>query len=361
MEIQGLLEDPFVRLPKTQPTGSEFREYVNELLSEYQKKAKQINFPNEINGKELLERLAKLSNLLCRSIKSYYYGSPFDAYCRLRDGINQSRLHEHWEGYTLTHQRNFYRLRIKSSNYHLSKEELFHIPFHLRRRVATQRFSIPGFPSLYLSNSIYTAWEEMRRPNVDQIQAVRFKNIAQLNLIDLTTARYSGKTNNDPKKLISDFLMWPLIACCSVKVKEPESYFKPEYIIPQLLLQVIRNRKFGHGIKFSSTHIDLNAVKAEGDFFNVVIPVQENKEKGYCSILSQMFEMTDVLSWQLHQFSAGGSGIVQSYNVTDGINPEIKKIEVVKNKPLPYEFSPLANLELALNAMKTHKLDFVLP
>ncbi|WP_293880615.1 MULTISPECIES: hypothetical protein [unclassified Sphingobacterium] len=64
---------------------------------------------------------------------------------------------------------NLFRLRVINQNYPLSKEDLFHIPFDKRSLVSTQRFSISGLPSLYLANSIYVAWEEMKRPSMNEV------------------------------------------------------------------------------------------------------------------------------------------------------------------------------------------------
>jgi len=366
MTIQELLSSDIVRLPKDRPSNGTFRQYYNELLNEYYQKAKSIEFPPEIDSVELLGRLEVLIKKLKSVIRKYYDGSPSDAYRRLRDAIVKSKITEYWDDHKIIDIENFYRLRVvddaKHENYPLEKKELFHIPFELRGLVSTQRYSIPGFPSLYLSNSVYVAWEEMRRPKLDRIQAARFQNKYQLSFVNLTTQRYLGNYNADRKQMIADFMMWPLIASCSIKVKNPTNHFKPEYIVPQLLLQWIRNHKdvFNvQGIKFSSTHIDLNEKKKTiGNFYNLVIPVSDNKENGYCDRLSEGFKMSDVLSWQLHQFSLGAPGVRISYNINKEINKDIQRVELVKDRGLPYDFSPLSTLEHHLNDLKLDDINF---
>ncbi len=37
--------------------------------------------------------------------------------------------------------------------------------------------------------------------------------------------------------------MWPLIFACSIKINEKGRTFKSEYIIPQILLQVVKDRQ----------------------------------------------------------------------------------------------------------------------
>src|SRR5690606_36080601 len=102
------------------------------------------------------------------------------------------------------------------------------------------------------------------------------------------------------------FMLFPLIACCSVKVKNPEDTFKPEYIIPQLLLQWVRNNDRIDGIKYKSTHLTPELYKQEGELSNLVIPVKSNQAKGYCKHSKSLFEMTEVVSWQLHEYALGG-------------------------------------------------------
>ncbi len=367
MTIHDLLSSQLTKLPKKQPPGTQFREYFISVLNAFGVEAKTVDFPKEIIKDELLKKLDTIIKGLVYTINAYYRGSPFDAYRRLRDTINESSIENYWDNHNLLDNRNFYRIRTVNTNYPLSKKDLFHIPFHLRENIATQRYSIPGFPSLYLSNTVYVAWEELRRPNLDLIHAARFVNKRPLKLIDLTTTRYVGKYEVDEiEQIKTDFLMWPFIVACSIKVKNHSSSFKPEYIIPQLLLQWVRNNKMisrnnnqPHGIKFSSTHIDLNETKSKGDFFNIVIPVIENKEMGYCNKVSNLFQMTEVLSWQLYEFSMSAPGVAFMYTRNEMYNnADIKQIEMIKDRNIPYGFSPLSKLEVTLRGMGLSDVKF---
>jgi len=61
-------------------------------------------------------------------------------------------------------------------------------------------------------------------------------------------------------------MIWPLVLACSVKVKNIEDDFKPEYIIPQLLLQWVRERDDIDGISYQTTHIDFQIVYLKESF-----------------------------------------------------------------------------------------------
>src|SRR5690606_27062195 len=198
-------------------------------------------------------------------------------------------------------------------NYPYQKKEMFHIPFELRNKVSTQRFSIPGFPSLYLGRTIYICWEELNRPSIDKIQAIRYKNIKPLKLLDLTPPI---KDCEDIDELYRFFMTFPLIMCCSVKVKDTSDTFKPEYIIPQLLLQWIRNNDSLDGIQYKSTHITSKVFNDSTELINIVLPVKTNDESGICKKLVAYFESTEVISWNLHQFATGGQVFI--YNREEG-------------------------------------------
>lgn len=360
MELHEVLRNNIVRLPKKQSTEDNFHQFIKTLFNNYIELVESCNFPSDLNKKDCVQQIKSLIAGIDNSLKAYHHGKPFNAYLKLRDALRPIEDNT-WTGVRFPSKFNFYRLRIKESNYPLSQGELFHIPFHLRGKVETQRYSIPGFPSLYLSNSVYVAWEELRRPKFENIQGARLSNKEEMICLDLTTKRYLGDYmfEGDSKKLFNDVFIWPLIASCCIKIKSKEDSFKPEYIIPQLLLQWIRNnQRHWKGIMFSSTHVDLTEMNAEGDFFNVVIPVLENSEKDFCKKTSALFTMTDVLSWQLKYFSMGAAGVTTQYSGAENINFGVNRIELIKNKSFPYDFSPLADFEMTLNTMKLFNIDF---
>lgn len=246
----------------------------------------------------------------------------------------------------------FYRLRHKEDNFSKSKTELFHIAFDIRGRVATQRYSIPGFPCLYLANSIYVAWEELRRKPLSQIQAARFESTKPLKYLDLVTEIYCADKSiidsTDESLLWNYIKCWPLIAACSVKVADDQASFKPEYIVPQLLLQKVRDEGKLDGIRFSSTHINLNSVKSKGKFYNLVIPVKDRKDRGHCDSLNSLFKMTEVVSWQLMDAAVGHLHKSTPISTTR-INQNVESIEIIKGGTHPYEYSPFSQMEIYLN------------
>lgn len=269
MTFKEILHQDIIKLPKTQeiPENS-FREFFDAIFTKFLdmiKSSNNLSEERDFKADIFKNGIRKLVHGIQKSINAYYRDSPFDAYRFLRDGIKDSNI----IGYlppnsTFIKGANFYRMRVHKGNYLLAQKQLFHIPFNIRGKVSTQRYSIPGFPSLYLSNCTYVAWEEMQRPSFNEIQVSRLVNQRPIQCLDLTTSKYTNpKFNESISEGVIGYrwnelyavMAWPLIAACSVKVKNRKDSFKPEYIIPQLLLQWIRNNKGKNvdGIKFSSS------------------------------------------------------------------------------------------------------------
>lgn len=356
MNLQDLFKDGILELPLTRNKGISFVSYLNKVFDDFSQKVNEVYIPLYYSDEER-KKVFDSINGIKKSISLYLNGGPQNAYNELKKTLDSTSVYNYLLYDKIEVDSNFYRLRVKELNYPLSKSELFHVPFHLRHLIGTQRYSITGFPCLYLANSVYVAWEEMRRPKLNDIQAVRLKNVETIEYIDLTTDIYTkgfDVSTVDDSFLAQQLVVWPLKAICSIKVLEDHASFKPEYIIPQLLLQWLRDEQKQDAIKFSSTHINLNNKNSKGTFYNLVIPVKTNKDNDYCDNLNNMFTMTDVVSWQLYQI--GISGATFSYSKSDVVNNNIDTIEVIPGMSYPYDYSPLANLERMLNFMKDEKM-----
>jgi hypothetical protein len=190
---------------------------------------------------------------------------------------------------------------------------MFHPPFQLRHKVKTQRYSIPGYPSLYLGSSLYICWEEMGRPPFDKVFSVRLETARPLRVLDFGYApriiadiiRPLVTTNaavpTAPDLRLQAVTFWPLVAACSVRVLYRDEAFKPEYIIPQLLLQYVKEDTHNNnidGIRYFSTHFG-NPAGSLALASNFVLPVKTNGATGLCTTLRPLFRMTEPMSWQV--------------------------------------------------------------
>lgn len=357
MTLKELLQDPLVKLPKKQeriiPAVS-FRSFLFNLLDNYLKKVKILKLDGAISaasGAAEKIRVEQLVEGIKASIESYLNGQPYKAYEELNKSFTWTRLISDLRLENFISGNSFYRLRKEEANYALQKGQLFHIPFNMRGEVSTMRYSIPGFPCLYFSDSVYVAWEEMRRPSLNKIQAVRLQNISDLKVVDLTTDIYLGEdsivNSKSSDELWNHLFLWPLVAACSIKVLSDEAKFKPEYIIPQLLLQIVRGNDDLHGIMFSSTHVDRNKAVLKGSFLNFAIPVKENSDDGHCKRLLDIFHSTNPIPWEISEVFSNIKlpGMFIGSGHTGPGKLKVKSIQLDEGKDIPYEVSPFGRLE----------------
>lgn len=122
-----------------------------------------------------------------------------------------------------------FRMRYSDTCYLYSKMEMCHIPFNQRNKVSNQRYSLSGFPCLYLGSSLYVCWEELNRPDFANANSALFtNNKGELKLLDL---RFPENIES-----VSSLINFLLAASCSVKSSSASDTFKAEYIIPQAIL-----------------------------------------------------------------------------------------------------------------------------
>jgi hypothetical protein len=190
-----------------------------------------------------------------------------------------------------------FRLRYNANNKPYTREEMFHIPFDKVHLVTNQRFSISGYPCLYLGTSFYGCWEELDRPDMERCNVAVYRNERDLNMVDL----------NIPLKIntFSDLSRIPLIIACALKLTEGHHSFKSEYIIPQSVFQGILRLnalKIGphlDGILYISTKIAGKLFyKDENLLYNFVLPTLKTTHKKYCQRLTELFTVSEAVTYQ---------------------------------------------------------------
>ncbi len=361
MKFSEAFKSPILSLPKE--TKENYENELTLLLRDYLVVIKEINDFKSINGlhhkstnKSITNNQENFIQGIIKTIEEYYKGNTGKSYSIFSRTLNNRFANEKSMIKIKTYKQNdfFYRMRVKEDNYIFSKDEMFHIPFHMRHIISTQRFSIPGFPSLYLGETAYICWEELKRPDLNKLQVSKYELIKNLRLIDLTF----NVTENE-NKLDFDYykqlMIWPLIASCSYKVKHNNASFKAEYIIPQFLLQWVNERNdFDDekhqidGIKYNSTHLKDTHNKNYGEISNIVLPVKSNLSEGYCMKLLDYFNVSDPISYNTIQLAnSGGHNQLFSRNEFDHINRKLPLYSVA-NRTLNYGDSIFGQFEYYL-------------
>lgn len=219
----------------------------------------------------------------------------------------------------------FYRMRKMDTFYLFRKEEMLHIPFNKRDKVENQRFSLSGFPCLYLGSSAYLCWEELNRPNHLKANVSAFIAEKDVRFLDLTF----------PERLENEIDIYKLILvfACSLKRRTIDNrIFKEEYIIPQALLHSLMEYNYNNrqntidAILYISTHYKTeNAIFDDIKlFYNLVIPTQQYKsksvdlEKEYCEELCSLFKYTEPIS--INQLQINPPAFGRKYRKNDECN-----------------------------------------
>jgi hypothetical protein len=253
------------------------------------------SIPDDSLEKNEISRFTKNFNDTVENIKltiaEYYDGRPDVAYktfeVTLNDLFQRGILPK-----KLFQRTPFYRLRVFTEKPFTKREEIFHIPFRKRTLVAPQRYSIAGYPCLYLSNSVYTAWEELHRPPLDSVGFAEFVSSYSLYFVNLSLQDFKKfiQETEDCLSFFENIILYPILMICSIKVTHPTHPFKPEYIFPQLILRWCKSEDDYHGVMYDSTRIHS---KSKGIFYNFVIPVGDYlRSTDFCPDLTRKLKLT---------------------------------------------------------------------
>ncbi len=259
------------------------------------------------------------------------------------------------------HRFSLYKMRLNPTE--TDHNDFFHIPFEKLHLTKNNRFSLQGIPCIYYGNSIYVCWEEMSRPMLENSYIVQAN--MHLKMVELSITPdyldFGFMVNVPEDKLISHFktqqyecrqflLLLPLIFTCSVKVKYNSSIFRPEYLLPHLLLEWVKDSEQYFGIKYLSTQtslLDKNALHLYTNFYNCVIPVKEVKESGYCESLRSKIQWTDPINYHALK-------LLNAMPTVEYRPGEVPNALGFYHKTYRYEQTVFGQLEKVLTKMKAY-------
>ncbi len=275
-----------------------------------------------------VETYEKINSICCGLIKcvhEYLQGFPataFNSFKGIMDELikypfkvyQKSKEYSPKELYNDT--LSLYRCRTVDDNSELLRKDLFHVPYDSRTKINTCRYSIAGYPCLYLSTNLKLSYAEIGKERngyqFSKFQLQRDEGIhgIEIRLLELAVRPkdYFEYNNNNIKKKKFDeidlskydtmhyYLLWyPLIASCSFIRKKREDPFAEEYIIPQLLMQWLRRYSKRENVLYGIRYFSCFSRELSDNGFNYVFPVSGNKSEknsNYCKILTEIFKLT---------------------------------------------------------------------
>ncbi len=124
----------------------------------------------------------------------------------------------------------FFRMRGSDAYHVYNRMGLFQIPNNIIKLVGKQRFNQDGVPCLYLGESLYCAWEEVRRKDFEQVNFAGFQNAKKLVVLDFTIKPRLQK--------IEDFILAYFSLLVSGKVADEDAH-KFQYNVSNLTMNVL--------------------------------------------------------------------------------------------------------------------------
>lgn len=274
-----------------------FTEYINCLKRIDRNVIDKVNitmqmFINRFNNQtvkfDIIHETIDLCNAILEATTQYFKGFPNVAYEKLEYIFieNSSHLLQLLPQLTC---KNIQLYRARKGKDLQERKELFHTPFELRTKCASYRFSTLGYPSLYLASSLETALLEVGAKNPLEYFCSCFKTNNDICVVDLALP------NRDLTfwEQYSLLVFYPLIVACNLKVKNTDDPFKPEYVIPQLLTQIIRLHSSDIiGISYTSTkHKQVDYTDFRQRNFVIYVPYADSS-KEYSKDLSKLLYST---------------------------------------------------------------------
>ncbi len=279
--------------------------YDNEYFGTIQNKFDELIqvFQQNSAPNYIIEITKTYTNEILSAINLYYRGNIIQAHTKIFDLIEDccndnpfaiSHINDSiaflYGVNPLNTEVQFFRARLNDNVVDYPAKEMLHIPFSQRSIVNTERFSIPGLPSLYLVNTSYVCWLEMGRPadhrfNVspvilDNTQTIFNLAINLQNFFDVLDAAIPILEKE--QKLCGLMKLYLLNFATSVNVKEQKRNFKSEYIISQMIMLACKNKGL-NGITYHSKKVSHDSyAKVLG--INLVLFAEYNGERNYSKI-----------------------------------------------------------------------------
>lgn len=149
-----------------------------------------------------------------------------------------------------------FRCRLGNPSKEYKSKDMLHLPLNMRSKTGNYRFSIPGNPSLYLSNSSYGCWIETGFPSEIEFNVApvvldgeqRVFNLA----VSVRNIMYLNELEENRVHCWLKLIM--LMIATSYRIKEEGRTFKSEYVISQAIMMACK--KLGYdGVAYYSKRV----------------------------------------------------------------------------------------------------------
>lgn len=219
----------------------------------------------------------------------------------------------------------FFRSRIGNpSNAYVSKDML-HLPLRLRAKSGNYRFSIPGNPSLYLSNSSYGCWIETGFPSENDFNVSPVLLDGTQKIFNLAVSiRDIGSVKEFEENRSHCWLkLYMLAIATAYRIEEEGRVFKSEYIISQSIMMACKRLGYD-GVAYYSRRVydevfarcAINLalfVNYRGEYSELVNHMKIDDAFNY-GLYKQLYESLTQKSYKLHNAQPNATTNIGSYD-----------------------------------------------
>ena len=249
------------RAPFTVKEDGEYYADLRKRLTLFVKVLREAGFDDQA-----VNAARKTADKVCESVRDYYRGNVGTCHQGIENLVKRCAVNEMAlsavNGNTIFPAGNnadeiqFFRARLESDSRTFAPHEMLHLPFGIRHKTKGYRFSLPGVPSLYLSNTSYGCWIELGMPSEHDFHvspvvldgAQRVFNLAVMTR-DLRILR-----SLDAERLRVWVKLLVLMIATSYRVTQTERSFQSEYIISQSIM--VAGKKLGYdGVAYYSKRV----------------------------------------------------------------------------------------------------------
>lgn len=238
-------------------------EYCESLRSKYEVVLKQAKVAGA--DEESLHVIKTYSNNILKALKCYYSADITKTYAIVKKLIKDisdeplaiNELLNSWafpgvKGRELQ----LFRSRLGSPSESYLARDMLHLPENKRSHSGNYRFSIPGNPSFYLSNSSYGCWIEMGFPDdaVFNVSPVLVDGKQKILNLAVSIRDFSGLNEFEDRKVHCWLKLLLLSIATSYNIKEDGRIFKSEYVISQAIMIACKKMKLD-GVAYYSKRV----------------------------------------------------------------------------------------------------------
>ena len=155
-----------------------------------------------------------------------------------------------------TKELQFFRCRPGNPAKAYKAKDMLHLPYNLRAKTGNYRFSIPGNPSFYLSNTSYGCWIEANFPaEIDFCVSPVILDGTQRIFNLVICSRDASHLNDFSDNRVHCWLKLLMLSIAtSYVIKEEGRIFKSEYVISQAVMMACK--KLGYdGVAYYSRRV----------------------------------------------------------------------------------------------------------